>query len=169
MYLNETTNRINQGSNFLFLLIVTLILGMGANSSALAAPADTIEIVAKHPESGSRSTYQISFNISKKIPSKALIRVTFPGGFDLSNLMIAGSSTINGGFDLKVDGQVVTLKRSGLGREIPASEKVDVKFAIVKNPQQPADNYKVVIEIIDDDQASIVKHEKLHKILPSKE
>jgi len=83
--------------------------------------------------------------------------------------MIAGSTTINGGFYLSVEKQVVIIKRSGLGREIPANEKVDVKFAIVKNPREPRDGYEIVVEILDETEKSIVKQEKLQKVLPQKQ
>ena len=61
------------------------------------------------------------------------------------------------------------MKRSGLGKEIPANNKVDVKFAIVKNPDQPADNYKILIEILDNGELNILKRETSQKILPAKE
>ena len=61
------------------------------------------------------------------------------------------------------------MKRSGLGKDIPVNEKVDVKFAIVKNPDQPADNYKIVIEILGNDEINILKRETSQKILPAKE
>jgi len=169
MYLYETFKKSNTRCNYFFLLILNLTLLSFTNNSAIAVPADTIEVIAKHPESGKSSIYQINFVISRPIPSKAVIRVTFPDEFDLSDLMIAGSTTINGGFELAVNKQVLTMKRSGLGREIPANERIDVKFAIVKNPKEPADNYKIVIEILDETEKSVVKQEKLHKIIPLKE
>lgn len=169
MYLNETLKSVMTGSKFLFLVTFLVSIISFANNSAEAMPLDTVQVVAKHPESGRGSAYQVNFEISKPIPPKATIRVLFPDEFDLSDLMIAGSTTINGGFDLQVNSQVLTMKRSGLGREIPANEKVDVKFAIIKNPKEPADNYKLVIEILDETEQTIVKREKLHKIIPSKE
>ena len=169
MYPDETFSNAKTRRYYLLMLIFSLLLVAVINIAALAVPADTIEVVAKHPESGRSSVYQISFQVSKPIPAKAIIRVTFPDNFDLSELMIAGSTTIDGGFELDVNKQVLTLKRSGLGREIRANEKVDVKFAIVKNPKQPADNYRIVVEILDESEKSLVKKERLHKIIPSKE
>ena len=169
MYLIETYKK--SIFRFKFFLFLNLIFGLTitANNLIAVVPADTIEVVAKHPEISKSAIYQINFIVSKPIPPKAIIRVSFPAGFDLSDLMIAGSTTINGGFILTVDGQVVTMKRSGLGREIPANEKVDIKFAIVKNPDQPADNYSIPVEILDEDNKTIVKEEKKQKILPAKE
>lgn len=169
MYLNETFKSADTGLKFLFLITFLLLLISFTNNLALAVPLDTVQVVARHPESGKSSVYQINFVISKPIPPKAIIRVTFPGEFDLSDLRIAGSTTINGGFDLEVNNQVLTMKRSGLGLEIPANEKVDVKFAIIKNPKEPSDGYKLVIEILDETENNIVRKENLHKIIPFKE
>ena len=156
---------------FKFFLLLNFLFGLTITTNNLiaAVPADTIEVIAKHPEISKSGIYQINFIVSKPIPQKAIIRVSFPAGFDLSDLMIAGSTTINGGFILTVDGQVVTMKRSGLGREIPANEKVDIKFAIVKNPDQPADNYNIAVAILDEDNKTIIKEEKKQKIFPAKE
>lgn len=165
MYLSETYKNIR---TIVYTLVILVGLIFFAGNSVMAFPADTVEVIARHPESGERSTYQINFVVSKPIPAKAIIRVTFPDDFDLSDLMIAGSTTINGGFDLSVNRSVVTMKRSGLGREILANEKVDVKFAIIKNPDQPSDNYKIVIEILDAEEKSFIKSERFQKILPAK-
>jgi len=165
MYLSETNK--NTGK-IIYALVIMVGIILLAGNSVMAVPADTVEVIARHPESGERSTYQINFEVSKPIPVNAIIRVIFPDEFDLSDLIIAGSTTINGGFDLSVNRQVVTMKRSGLGKEIPANAKADVKFAIIKNPDQPSDNYKIIIEILDAEEKSFIRSEKAHKILPAK-
>ncbi len=169
MYLFKTYKKSLFQFSIILLLNFLFVFAIPASHLSAALPADTIEVIAKHPEISKSAIYQINFVVSKVIPSKAILRVLFPAGFDLSDLVIAGSTTINGGFILTVDGQVVTMKRSGLGREIPANEKVDIKFAIVKNPDQPADNYSITVEILSEDNKTIIKEEKKQKILPSKE
>ena len=168
MYLSETYKKYNKNS-FLLLLIFLIGLIISASEWAAAAPADTVEVIAKNPEVNKSSIYQINFIVSKPISPRAIIRVTFPNEFDLSDLMIAGSTTINGGFVINVDQQVVTMRRSGLGREIPANEKVDIKFAIVKNPKQASDNYDIKVEILGEDGKSILKEDKKQKIIPVNE
>jgi hypothetical protein len=168
MYLSETYKKCKKNS-FLLLLIFFIGLIISTSEWAVAAPVDTVEVIAKNSEVNKSSIYQINFIVSKPIPSRAIIRVTFPNEFDLSDLMIAGSITINGGFVLNVDQQVVTMRRSGLGREIPANEKVDIKFAIVKNPKQASDNYDIKVEILGEDGKSILKEDKKQKIIPVNE
>lgn len=168
MYLYETYHRFETGkARFIpILLFVTIIYFF--TSVASAAPTDTVNVIARHPESNAKSIYKIEFRIDNPISPTAILKVTFPAEFDLSELMIASSTTMNGGFDVEVNDQMLTLKRSGLGREIKPNEKVDVKFAIVKNPLKPADNYRITVEIMEDER-SVLKQEKIHRILPEKE
>ncbi|RKY90591.1 hypothetical protein DRQ15_07065 [candidate division KSB1 bacterium] len=67
----------------------------------------------------------------------------------MSRVKLAGSSTINGGFKVSVDGQRVAIKRSGLGRPILPGENVEVKFANVRNPVAEGE-YVITVEILGD-------------------
>jgi hypothetical protein len=169
MYLSETSYWSKAGGKYIFLFILMTSMLTFLISSAMASPADSIEVIAKHPESAANSIYQVKFSVSKPVPSNAIFRVTFPQEFDLSDLLIAGSTTINGGFEISVDKQVVVMKRSGLGKELPANQTADLKFAIVKNPGTPADDYKILIEILDGAEKSIIRAEKNQKIFPRSE
>lgn len=151
------------------LVIATISLICFISEPLGAAPADSVQVIAKHAEADANSIYQIRFSVARPIPPKAIIRVTFPAEFDLSEVLIAGSTTINGGFELLVDKQVVTLKRSGLGRTIPANEAVDVKFAIVKNPRRAADDYRIAVEILDEAEKTIIKKDEQQRILPQQQ
>jgi len=166
MYLSETFRGSAAGIKYIFLFILLITMLTFLISSAMALPADSIEVIAKHPESAANSIYQVKFSVSKPIPANAMFRVIFPLEFDLSDLLIAGSTTINGGFEIAVEKQVVVMKRSGLGKEVPANQSADLKFAIVRNPDKPADDYKILIEILDGGEKSIFKAEKNQKILP---
>lgn len=168
MYLSETYQRCETGKKHILALLFLIALMCWMNGVAISAPADTVNVIARHPESSAKSIYEIEFKIEKPISPTAMIKIAFPREFDLSELMIASSATMNGGFNLEVQDQILTLKRSGLGREIKSNEKVDVKFAIVKNPLKPADNYRMIVEIFEGE-TSILKNEKVHRILPEKE
>lgn len=118
-------------------------------SSLSWAAIDSLSVNPIDPEAGELSIYQVSFVLSDTLPSDAVIMITFPGDFDLPRVKLAGSSTINGGFKVSVDGQRVVLKRSGLGRPIPPGERVDVKFANVINPVREGE-YVITVEILGD-------------------
>jgi len=138
-------------------------------TSTFAAAKDSVTVEIKNAQAEARSICQVNFRISKSISPQATIRVTFPSEFDLSKLLVAGSNTINGGFEMTVDNKVAIIKRSGLGREIQANEKVDVKFAIVKNPIRGDDNYSVQVEVFDDNNNSIIQKKDTIKIMPKNE
>lgn len=169
MYLDETERRKFLAMYFYFgLTILTAVIAIPL-TPLWTAPADSVEIVAKHPEIKNSSIYQINFVVDKPIPPKAVFRIVFPIGFNLSDLMIAGSTTINGGFLLQVDGQVVTIRRSGLGKEIPANQRVDLKFGIVRNPSEPADDYEIQVELLDESEKPLLKTTRKQRIIPEKQ
>jgi len=164
MYLNETFKK--NETKLLVLLVSFLIFFSLFTFDIYSLPQDSIKVIAKSPEAEAASIYQIEFRLSKPLSPKGVIQIKFPKGFDLSNLQVAGSSTINGGFDLKVEDQTVILKRSGLGRLIKANEKADVKFAIVKNPSTPEKEYELEIEILNENNLSLIKNREKIKIMP---
>ena len=117
--------------------------------SASGATIDSLSVKPVNPEAEAITIYEVSFVLSDTLPSDAVIMVTFPDGFDLSRVKLAGSSTINGGFKVSVDGQRVAIKRSGLGRPILPGESVEVKFANVRNPVAEGE-YVITVEILGD-------------------
>jgi len=118
--------------------------------SASGATIDSLSVKPVNPEAEAITIYEvINFVLSDTLPSDAVITVTFPDGFDLSRVKLAGSSTINGGFKVSVDGQRVAIKRSGLGRPILPGENVEVKFANVRNPVAEGE-YVITVEILGD-------------------
>lgn len=133
-----------------------------------ALPADSILIKPQNENAGKKSVYEISFSLDFAISKDASFIITFPGEFDLSGVLVAGSSTMNGGFKLSVDKNKVIIKRSGLGKIINPNESVDLRFANVKNPQTPADNYTIKIEVKNnDDKVSVAKENRV-KIIAAK-
>ncbi len=169
MYPDETFRRSDTRLTRAFLLTLILSVHIIWGATTFAVPEDTVTVEVKTPQADARSLYQINFVISKPISPKAKIRATFPEEFNLSKVLVVGSNSINGGFKMDVKNNIVTIKRSGLGREIKANEKVDVKFAIVKNPAIAKNNYSVQVEVFDDNNNSIVQKQDFLKILPQKE
>ena len=114
------------------LVLFTLLMVL---SSSLRAQ-DSLTVTPSRLEAGKASIYELSFVTTDTLNADGQISVTFPQGIDLSDLKIASSITINGGFKVRVAGQQVFLTRTGLGRVILPSEKVAIKFGIVRNPIQ---------------------------------
>ena len=66
MYLFETYKKSH--FMFKFFLFLNLLFGLIVTSSTLvvALPADTIEVIAKHPEISKSAIYQINFIVSNQ-------------------------------------------------------------------------------------------------------
>ncbi len=149
---------------FISWTVITMVLFFMGVGSAFSS--DSVRVQAKHSEAQAKSIYEIFFSISREIPVKAEIVVTFPVDFDLSGILVVGSTTINGGFEFSIDGSKLVIKRSGLGKTIAPNEKVDVKFANVKNPAAPADNYTIKVELKNDRNEALLEKEDVIKINP---
>lgn len=141
-------------------VIPLLLFPLTAAIRPTRAASDTLRVRAIQPEASAISIYEVSFTLSQPLPADGSLILTFPQPFDLSRVVMAGSSTINGGFHVAVEGQRVILKRSGLGRVIPANTKVDVKFANVKNPLEAREDYAVRVEVLNGRQERIKAFEK---------
>ena len=81
--------------------------------------------------------YEFSVTLQKPLLPTAALVFVFPEEFNLTYLRMAGSSQVNGGFDVMVSGRTVQIKRSGLGAEIPANTALTFLFGNIKNPSKP--------------------------------
>jgi len=85
---------------------------------------------------GEATLFALQFTAQDTIPADARFVLTFPKGFGLEMLSLAGSSVMKGGFTVQVKGQQVTISRRGEGQAILPGTTVDLKFSLVKNPPQ---------------------------------
>lgn len=131
---------------FTILLISNVIYGQ-----------NELQLKPMFPEAGKVTIYELKFNPPDSLDAKAQLKIVFPKVFDLSKVKMAGSSTINGGFQVDVVDSTVILKRTGLGQTLLPGEKVDVKFANVVNPLTPDEMYEVKVEIWNNNQKLIDK------------
>lgn len=115
--------------------------------SLLLAQADSLRVTALNPVAGEASLYTLEFTLSDTLHQDAEFEVTFPAGFDLSRVTIAGSKAVNGGFSVEVDGQTVLVKRKGRGAVKLPGERVDVMFSTVTNPGTPQTEQEIRVDI----------------------
>jgi len=153
MYLFET-DKSNDTKMLHFFLIFGIILTYA--TTLWSIPADNVILYASDIGLNSKSSYTLELSIDKDIPATAIIVCEFPSSFELNNVIVAGSTTINGGFALRVKENKIILKRSGLGDVVKANSKVDIKFAEIKNPNIEFDDANVRIKITDDEERVIV-------------
>ncbi len=166
MSLHETFKKTDTSKSAQILSGCLLLFVLTIANFSFALPVDIIEVSAKNGEAEAATIYTVSFTVAQSIPARAIIRISFPPEFDISDLQVVGSSTINGGFEHRIDNQILTLTRSGLGREIAPNEKADVKFAIVKNPPVAKSDYIFVVEILNEKQESLIRRQQNIKITP---
>lgn len=119
------------------------------NTQRNAAPTEAtpIKVRALAKEPGEVSLYEISFTTKDSLDRRAEIVLEFPAGLDLSLLRLASSTSINGGFKLTRDRNVVRVQRTGLGETVPPGKNVALQLGLIKNPAQPGSNVEVAIEI----------------------
>jgi len=132
-------SRMAHSRRILFLITCFVVF---LNSSAFAQDAVKIRPVNSKPKAV--SIYELSFTTTETLNPDGQISIVFPDNIDLSKVRAAGSSTINGGFKTRVDGNKIILSRTGLGRRILPNKKVDVKFANIVNPT--TGEFSVVVE-----------------------
>lgn len=120
---------------------VTLALASGLMAQ------DSLKVNALNPAAGATSIYQVSFVTADTLYPDAQITLTFPEAFDLSKVVMANSTSINGGFKVEVNQNSVVLRRTGLGRPIMPGEAVEVKFANVVNPKEFDGEFNLQVEI----------------------
>ena len=142
---------------FWVLLSALLIVAPGYSqqkspSRAIASAAnnsgrDSLTVQALRAQPGKPSLYELRFVTTDTLVRDAEIVVTFPRAFDLSQLEIAGSSQINGGFKLERKGQEVHLRRTGLGEKIPPGRKVSLQLGLVVNPPDFSASHQVTVQL----------------------
>lgn len=133
----------------LFFGVLSFATGF-AQSTASArknAGRDSLAVKALHATPGKPSLYEVSFVTTDSLSANALITLTFPKAFDLSQLEIAGSGTINGGFALTRKGQEVQVRRTGLGVSIPPGKRVSLQLGLIGNPTSFSASHQVRVQL----------------------
>ncbi|MGH7493183.1 MAG: hypothetical protein ACREOO_12415 [bacterium] len=91
---------------------------------------------------GNRAAYTLSFLPQSGLTVTDKIVITFPTGFDISQVTVAGPQDgFNGGLSPSISGQNLILTRDGEGENAGAVQ-VTVSFALVTNHQTPG-SYKL--------------------------
>lgn len=135
---------------FSVLLIGNPVWGQQKSSVQAAANTsgrDSLTVHALRAQPGKPSLYELRFVTTDTLVRDAEIVVTFPRAFDLSQLEIAGSSLINGGFKLERKDQEVRLRRTGLGEKIPPGRRVSLQLGLVVNPPDFSASHQVTVQL----------------------
>jgi len=133
---------------------------------AQSAGSNSVEVKTLNSEAGAASLYILNFTLSDTLHPNAVLEVNFPAGFDLSKVNLAGSASINGGFNVSVQGQTIKVSRKGKGGLKYPGDKVDVIFSIVKNPAAAESSHLIKLKI-DQKRKNVSSKELLGTLLIS--
>ena len=116
----------------------------------------SVSATAGNNKAGATTIYTVTFTtsatgngINTGIPEDGKILITFPAGFDVSEVEIASSTDptlLNGGLIASASGGVITVLRDSTGTPVSADTTVGVKIGIVRNDTIAATNYSMNIE-----------------------
>jgi hypothetical protein len=119
---------------------------VGTIAAAKTPGRDSLTVQALRAQPGKPSLYELRFVTTDTLARDAEIVVIFPPAFDLSQLEIAGSSQINGGFKLERKGQEVHLRRTGLGEKIPPGRRLSLQLGLIVNPADFLASHQVTVQ-----------------------
>jgi hypothetical protein len=137
------------------LLYLCSLLIVCAAWSSLAQEKMTVKALRAAPRKA--SIYEVTFSTTEALARDAEIRLTFPASYDLSELDIAGSTSINGGMTLTRNGQRVIVKRGGLGTVVPRGQQVSLQLGLIKNPATFANAEPVRVEVLHSQKSTTAK------------
>jgi len=122
----------------IFLLLCLPALLMAQNGLSL------VQVVPDNSTAASSSIHTVTFTTTNPIPADGRIVIIYPSGFDVSNVSIASSTTIDGSLTVTTSGNTITVIRSG-GTATVGSVNETVKLANVKNAPG-AGTYSVIVQ-----------------------
>lgn len=125
---------------------VALVLGLMSQVGAQTAGPNPWRIQALRAEAGKPSVYEIAFTTSAALTPEAEFMIEFPAEFDLSQLQIAGSPDMSGGFTISRDKQKVLVQRSGLGQTVASGTRVRLRLGAIINPKNFDSNSEVILQ-----------------------
>ena len=124
--------RVRPFSKFLLALVAVASVCL---ATAAAVAADSLAVYAVSPTPGQRSIYELRFSLSQPLPPDAVFEIHLPPALNPNEVKVVGSQTIDGGFRLRKQGNVLLVERTGRGHVVPAGKTVDLKLANFRNPK----------------------------------
>ena len=137
------------------LLVLAVLLCKTFAPAAPAQAADSLAVFVVVPEAGARSIYELRFSLNSALPPAAQLEIVFPEGLDLSEVMVVGSNTIDGGLSFQRQGQRLTIRRSGLGHTLPSGKTLDLKIANIRNPRRLSGGLEVRVTVRSQEGATV--------------
>ena len=109
--------------------------------------AQEFKMKALAAEFAKPSVYEIALTTASALEPDAEFVLDFPAEFDLSQLQIAGSPDMTGGFTLTRDKQKVMVKRSGFGQRVASGTAVRLRLGAIINPKNFESSSEVTLQV----------------------
>jgi len=142
-------------SRFLFFFIfvsLALIVFLPSSSRAQVTDLQNERITIKNTSAGAREIYNIFFEVHQDWPSNGRLLLTFPAGFDISEVLVANNRQgLTGGLRVSIrdlQNNTLTVERDGTGQKLSEDDSCEIRIAIVGNPTL-AGKYTIVIDTYD--------------------
>ncbi|HDL18461.1 MAG TPA: hypothetical protein ENH29_05355, partial [Bacteroidetes bacterium] len=129
---------------FILFVVSVPLSGFGQNNAI-----DSLIVRPLSSKVNANTLYKITFVSPVMVPTDAQFILRFPDQFDLSQLNLAGSSKIDGGFLLIKKGQQIVVKRRGEGNIIDPGKALDLLLSVVKNPGKKSTDYQLQFQILN--------------------
>lgn len=124
----------------------TVVLGQNPRRSSSANATD-FTIRALRAEPGKASLYDLRFTTRDTLDPLAEMIFVFPRNLDLSLLQVVSSTSINGGFKIQREGNLVRIRRTGLGETILPSTPVELKLGLIISPDNLSAPHDIFFEV----------------------
>ncbi len=107
--------------------------------------ASADDLTATDVRPGKNAMYVIHFTCQTDLYAYDEIVVVFRSPVDVSNVLMAFSNKIIGGFAVNVKGDTVFVKRTGQGNTVTAGEMCDLSLATVINPDPVPEKVEYIV------------------------
>jgi hypothetical protein len=128
----------------------TILLFALTAGGTLSLQAQTLQrIVASPFESGSPAVMRIEWQQENPVTVQWKMGILLPVEFDRSQLLLAASRSINGGFTVANRGDTLWVKRSGSGDRITTTGALDLAIASIRLPADLQRPYPFSFTLVD--------------------
>ena len=119
--------------------------------------AQSLRRVAAAPlEPGSPAVLRFDFDLPAPILPQWRMGIIFPAEFNRSQLLLAASQKLNGGFTVANSGDTLWVSRTGVGDTLKVVNSVDISIASVKLPDDVVREYQFGFIFWDNRQKAVL-------------
>ena len=132
------------------LLVIVFLTVSSLQSQESGQTQKSVSIIPASPRLEQTCLYSLEFNLPDSLLPNGAISIIFPETFDLSNVALAASTSINGGLATLVNGSEIIVFRKGEGDLKARGTRVDIKLSAIGNPKKGAGSHGLRVFVHED-------------------